>query len=666
MLNLALSLSLLLSSAQAEGYNLRDNLPKGPLKARQYAVDPGAVSIDGVVQVPLYSHYASESRAALVAVSFPYVDSPILMALSVGRSGITLTQGTAEKAGAFLKDTSQGQVAVISEMRIGGLVLSNVKVQIGDQDSMGLTTFSGLATAVLPSEGVVRFAPAAQADGLLSAVGEPMAYSSAPVQQVKYMRSKYWVGGEAVIVSGTVNGQEGPIFLDAGSQIAKSYAGQTPIYTVGLSKYYATELVFGGVEVALLSSHWSNPPYMVEAQGARFPGSEMAAWNIAIDPSTKRIAISTQSRTQYSSSWDIELGQALAELETAKRVGEADLSDFHSGLASLYMGNNDAVNALEYAALVSDAKPESCASYHLLGRAQALAGNHTQAIDTLTQSGTLYQAWIDMGLEMRDELAMASLENPEMEKQVQSHSCFDAWGLAAHSALEIGDFEQVAELYVAHHDLDASLPQAAAAAYLAQERYPQANAALAQRRLLSNVETAEMALTRAVIQHAQGNPAALENYQRAAFLGGLVEARAWGTAAAELQGAPGTTALTVMAPFRPHIALAYAEALDATAVDSAQAWETALSAYEHALAARSGEPDVWAGYGRALRKTGSMDQAIAALYSGLEVDAEAPELLLLAGDLAADADDYARAEMLYAKAGAASPTTATYAGLLSL
>jgi Flp pilus assembly protein TadD len=114
------------------------------------------------------------------------------------------------------------------------------------------------------------------------------------------------------------------------------------------------------------------------------------------------------------------------------------------------------------------------------------------------------------------------------------------------------------------------------------------------------------------------------------------------------------------------MALAYAEALDATEGDSAKAWETALGAYEKDLATGSGDPDVWAGYGRALRKTGNSDQATAALKSGLEVDTEAPELLLLAGDLAADVDDYVRAEQLYVKAAKGSPTTATYAGLLSL
>ena len=66
------------------------------------------------------------------------------------------------------------------------------------------------------------------------------------------------------------------------------------------------------------------------------------------------------------------------------------------------------------------------------------------------------------------------------------------------------------------------------------------------------------------------------------------------------------------------------------------------------------------------RQAGQADKATAALKSGLAVDAEAAELLLLAGDMAADSDDYARAKQLYAKAAKGSPTTATYAGLLSL
>ena len=666
MLNLALSLSLLVPSAFAEEYSLKDNLPKGKLKADQYALNPGTVSISGVVEVPLYASYAAERPMPLIAASVPGTESPIFMALSIGQAGVTLTEGSAARAGATIKEKAEGKVALVPELRIGELVLSNVKVQIGAQDSLGLTTFTGLATAVLPSEGVVRFAPADQADGLLSAVGAPLEYTSTPLTQIKYMREKKWVGGETVILSGMVNGQEGPIYLDAGAKVAKSSAGDSLVYSVGLNKYYATKLAFGDIELEELSSAWSNPPYKPEALGASIDGAEMSAWNLAIDPSTQRIAIKPQSSTAYVSTWDIELAGALSDLETAKLEEGADLSGAYSGLAGMYLAQKDAAKALEYAALVVESKPEGCTSHRLLGQAQAQAGQHALAIATLTTAGTLYTTWTDMSLETRDELAEAALLDPELEKQIQDHACYDVWGLAARAALEIGDFEQVDALYVAHHDLDASLAQAAATAYLAQERYPQANAALVQMRLLSTDESAETALTRAVVQHAQGNPAALSNYKRAAFLGGLAHARAWGTAVAQLQGAEGTTAMAQMAPFSPHIALAYAEAVDATGGDSTKAWAAAAAAYKAEMATGAGDADVWAGYGRALRQAGETEQATAALKSGLAVDADAAELLLLAGDLAADADDYARAKQLYAKAAKGSPTTATYAGLLSL
>ena len=122
----------------------------------------------------------------------------------------------------------------------------------------------------------------------------------------------------------------------------------------------------------------------------------------------------------------------------------ADLSGAHSGLAGMYMAKQDSAKALEYAAMVVDAKPESCTSHRLLGQAQALAGQNTQAIATLSTAGSLYETWTAMDLETRDELAEAALENPELDKQIQSHACFDVWGLAAQAALEIGDFEQVA------------------------------------------------------------------------------------------------------------------------------------------------------------------------------------------------------------------------------
>lgn len=665
MLNLALSLSFLVPSALAEDYSLKDNLPRGKVKADKYEVNPGVVGISGVVEVPLYSDFRSESPSANLAVDFPGVDYSVVMPLTFGSAGITLSEGTIGLAGGKIKEKSGGKVAVIPELRIGELVLTDVKVRVG-ADSLGLLAFTDLALAVLPSEGVVRFAPAADADTLLSAVGEASSYESVPTTQVKYMRTKRWIPADPVVVRGTVNGQEGPVFLGASSSVSKGYTDGDPLFVIGLDNYYITETSFTGVSVAAPMSAESNPVYLPEYLGASVPMSKLTGFDIALDPSTQRLAIKAVDSTSYVSTWEMELAKATADLDQAKEGEDPKLSGPHSALASMHMAHQDAEQAVKYAQLVVDEKPASCSSYTLLGSAQAAAGNHDTAQASFTKAGELYAEWADMDVEVRDELAEASVENPDLKDQIQTHSCFDAWGSAAMSALETGDFETVDALYTEHHDLDASLAQAAALAYLAQERYADANAALVQMRLLSNAESAETALTRAVVQHAQGNGAALKNYERAAIFGGMAEARAFAAAAVDLKAAEGPALLEPYAQVNGEMALAYAEALELAGLDASKAWDNAKAVYETEQVTAAGSADFWAGYGRALRSSGDLEGATAALKSGLEVNADGAELLLLAGDLAADSDDYKRAKQLYAKAAEASPTTATYAGLLSL
>lgn len=665
MLNLALSLSFLVPSALAEDYSLKDNLPRGKVSVDKYETNPGTVSISGVVEVPLYAGFRSDMPSANVAVELPGVDHAVFMPLTFGSAGITLSEGTIGLAGGKIKEKQGGKVATIPELRIGELVLTDVEVRVGS-DSLGLLAFSDLALAILPSEGVVRFAPAADADTLLSAVGEASSYTTTPAQQIKYMRKKRWVSGNPMVATGTVNGQEGPVFLGAAGSVSKSYADGEPLFVIGLDKYYTTEIAFGGVTVGATVASESNPVYAPEYLGASVPMSELTGFDIAVDPSTLRIAVKQADTVTYVSTWEMELAKATADLDKAKEGEDPKLSGPHSALAGLYMAHQDADNAVKYAQMVVDEKPAACSSYTLLGSAQAAAGNHDKAQTSFTKAGELYAEWADMDVEVRDELAEASAENPALKDQIQSHSCFDAWGSAAMSALETGDFETVDALYTEHHDLDASLAQAAALAYLAQERYADANAALVQLRLLSNAETADTALTRAVVQHAQGNGAALKNYERAAILGGLAEARAFAAAAADLKGAEGAKLLEPYAQVNGEMALAYAEALELSGQDASKAWDNAKAVYEGEKAVAAGSADFWAGYGRALRSAGDMDGATAALKSGLEVQADGAELLLLAGDLAADSDDYKRAKQLYAKAAEASPTTATYAGLLSL
>src|SRR5690606_231728 len=98
------------------------------------------------------------------------------LTLDLGVRGTILTEGTLGALGAKVRETRSGpgtkvKVAVVPELNVGELVLRNLHVRVGSEDRLGLGALEGVAVAVLPSKGVVKFAPAASADDLLAEVG---------------------------------------------------------------------------------------------------------------------------------------------------------------------------------------------------------------------------------------------------------------------------------------------------------------------------------------------------------------------------------------------------------------------------------------------------------------------------------------------------------------
>ena len=157
MQNLLLTLMLASPLAAAQDdYSIKENLPKGKLKYEKYEYAPGTVELSGTVEVPLYSDFRGDPAPKL-AVTLPESEAFHAFSVDLNSQGIWVTEGFAAAAGAKVKENQGGKVAVIPEMHIGELVLRDVNVRIGG-NKLGLHAFSELAVALLPSEGVARFA----------------------------------------------------------------------------------------------------------------------------------------------------------------------------------------------------------------------------------------------------------------------------------------------------------------------------------------------------------------------------------------------------------------------------------------------------------------------------------------------------------------------------
>ncbi|HND29548.1 MAG TPA: hypothetical protein PLA94_06090, partial [Myxococcota bacterium] len=163
------------------------------LLAASFAADlkpAGTAEISGTVDVPLYAGVDPWDTAFYVEVKVG--EKATLLRVATGHDELKLTTDGAKALG--VKVSEEKGTGKISELKLGDVVLSNVKVtklsggsgmppRFGKRavplsGEIGLAGFTGLAFALLPSEGVLRLVPADQGASLVSALGGSLDYTS--------------------------------------------------------------------------------------------------------------------------------------------------------------------------------------------------------------------------------------------------------------------------------------------------------------------------------------------------------------------------------------------------------------------------------------------------------------------------------------------------------
>lgn len=299
------------------------------------------VTISGTVEVPLLLGEHGEVVPTVAAVLDDAADKgPVLFALNGASSVITVSDDvvseydlkvhTADRAllnlhGKDEKWRVAGEIKYvdIDRIAIGDLVLERVRALVSSSKArigggyadvqIGLGAVPGLAWAILPSEGVVRFAPAAEGAALVSAVGgQKLTYTSTGWEKVKFGKERKIAPAQSLIVPVTVGGAKVQAVLNTAVPISSVGADVTFDSTAEKAKgdihSYWTTLTLGD---DLHRQAWFTRDSELE-RGA-FPaneavvGAEILAWfDIAVDPAHHALALAyTQSQTRKDPTTDL-------------------------------------------------------------------------------------------------------------------------------------------------------------------------------------------------------------------------------------------------------------------------------------------------------------------------------------------------------------------------
>ena len=490
------------------------------------------VELASAVEVPLYRGSVLDHRPA-VLVEIPASEEDreptqqlAVVDLCLGWS--TLGSSLAKEWGLEVKETGDGKRAVVPELRIGELVLRDLRVEVtGDGLTLGVAALD-LAGAILPSKRVVRFAPASEGADLVSSVGEPLA-------TVAESGKKYWFHGSK---------QEGSGFLVAAPATLFGLEGQpAPRHQRDAIPHRPPRWPTRAESAARASPGWLSRPSSAESRSTRggpcttSPSSmrtvcSSARWattcsGTSISPGTLRAASRSHPRpsppgpTRRPSSSrsparptkpaptkeDEDDGQDEAEDTSGGDPGDAAEVARETALAEALWDTGAIDEALEHYALATAAAGDQCAPPQLQGRRLLAAGKTDAAVAALRTAAERWERWDSQELETRERAAKDKA--PEGAFTVsQPPGCHESWGDLALALLASGKHDEIPALFEAHTTLDGRVPYVAALSLLGTDNAAEANGPLRRAIDLGERQSAAVRLTLGVAQARTGDTGA--------------------------------------------------------------------------------------------------------------------------------------------------------------
>jgi len=482
----------------------------------------GASSVDlpGQVDVPLLRGIVT-GGAPVVEMTGTADDDGVtprrLASFSLAGFSV-MGDGVVEEFGGKVKTDGNGnKYAIIPEIHLGDLTIRGLRVMVVEPDSqwltstyahIALTTLDGVASAYLPSQGVLRFVAPEEGGNLVGSVADPLTFSWPPEGKQHEHGATYQSARWGVLVPGQVNGTDGLLMLNPSgvSVVDPAYAPATEHTFSGL-RFVTVPMTVGGVtyndEPSIVATiGWSGDDAM-PLLGV-FGNTELLTSDIAVDPSTMSVAFKAVAAPKWADATDVYLAIAKdafdnadtkcegddcddkdAEAEDgADEAGEDDGPDEgdskevsrHSDYAQALTLAGRLKDALEYRQLATTFAGENCEPYLQYGEALTTAGDFGEGAANLQKAAELYDRWATQDLDTR--LAIGRDNAPEGAFTLeQNPSCAVAWGELAANKLRQGDYAGVETLFRAHMDLDADMANTYGASLLQQQKWSDANGA---------------------------------------------------------------------------------------------------------------------------------------------------------------------------------------------
>jgi Flp pilus assembly protein TadD len=532
---------------------------------------PGDVTINGPVEVPLYTDIDGDPYPC---IQVQIADQTFLFELVTGESFHQVTGDVAKAAGikakdqnakllntkgADKKDKTGGKFVGghISEIKIGEMTLSDVLVftePIGDPDEgpappgkafdgkLSLPALEQLGWAIVPSKGVVRFVPAADAASLVSSVGgTSYDYAARESNISKFGKGKVYSFPRGIRIAATIAGQESPrtvVGVDWSSGIVHPALApaDAPVITSGDQKSIVATTQLAGVSAVGLFDVRQKLAYYEDWVPDHSTGGlgadVLSLFDIAADPVNHKIAFApTTSQTRADpSDWLVAEGEKglvkpePKEGEEAPKEGDEEWKPDPAvliKLAKIHNQRGEYEKSVAYWTQLTEQEPRDCSGWQGLGEQQIRANDLDGAISSLTQAAMLYHAWWDLPVNEREELSkeLGKLEPKERdaaEQYQQPPTCYTAESSLAAAQYLRDDFATVAQL-AAKPDLDSGLTTAAGNAALASGNLTAASAAYRQSLVISH-ETAMIPRLGLGIVYAQGGDAATAREQLERYL----------------------------------------------------------------------------------------------------------------------------------------------------
>ncbi len=698
-----LLLALSLSASDVHAYDVKDYLPRLPGSRSSHEDHARTAELSGVVEVPLYR--SPSSSVNLVAVT-ALDGSEHLFEVTLGDAHMSVSEAFLGASGAEAKERNLGkgdvrEVASIG-FDIGEASFDDVQVQASYEGaysgSVGLASFSDLAVAVLPSQGLIRFGGADAATEVMGSVdGATLAVRTVPSAAYKDGSRQGYSTALPMVIEGQTLGQTVDVYLHtaAGNAVvSRSVLGDlAPLRRVGTKGLYALDIDIPGMSpIHVVAEETTSTEWSFEGFDVLIGGDVTGGWDMAWD-GQGRLVVAEVDAVRASSWFEKELAEAKAGLnpepgedgEAAPAPEGEDAAPIYAGISSVYDSYGHRAEAIEWAEKALEADGSLCSAHQAVGALKLRAGDYAGAAPHLQKAGELYAAWGDQDYEVRAALLeeKARVESglklfdlipirapAEWEGELpQPHSCHTSWGQLAEATLALGELQSVETLWEQRRDLDAHLALVAGNAFLAQGKLGQAESAFHWSLKQSGVASAEGSLGLAMVQAASDRQAqSLANLELAYWHGDdqLGLARAYGYALGRAEGADAAAkklgALAQAKVVGAHERLVQAELLRLAGQDDSAALKSAIAGYQRLLAGAPGLSDYSGGLSRAQQLSGDNAAAARTAQATLALDPRNTEALLVLAELAGEDATQASTFAAQARAaGAANPVFAAEA-----